>query len=137
MEAVEFYLEESPFLGFIFIFLYIFPLCALFLVTIPIIVKILLIMVVLYFFQKNWKLHVSRKRAHSIIKVWQDSHGCFGFETRKGLGSKARLLSDTYISRFIIILRFRTKLKTYNILIPFDCLSRNEYRILSCRLLFF
>ena len=35
------------------------------------------------------------------------------------------------------ILGFKTMDKTYNIIIPYDCLSQNEYRILSRRLLFF
>jgi len=137
MESVEFYLEKSRFLGILFIMINAGSLFALYLVEISLTYKMMIIVFVVAFFNKTWKLHVSKKSQYSIIKIWQDSKGQWGFENRKGQGYKARLLPDTFKSRFLIILRFKTASKTFNILVPSDSLRQNEYRILCRHLVFF
>lgn len=136
MENVEFYLEKSRLLGLLLISIYGGSLSVLYLIEISFIYKIILIGFVMYFLQKNWNMHVSKKNQHAIIKIWQDSKGQWGFENRRGQGYKAKLLPDTFKSRFLIILRFRTALKTYNILVLCDALRQNEYRTLCRHLMF-
>lgn len=136
MENVEFYLEKSRLLGLLLISIYGGSLSVLYLIEISFIYKIILIGFVMYFLQKNWNMHVSKKNQHAIIKIWQDSKGQWGFENRRGQGYKAKMLPDTFKSRFLIILRFRTALKTYNILVLCDALRQNEYRTLCRHLMF-
>jgi hypothetical protein len=137
METVEFYLEKSLRLMVILIAIYLTALVSVSIVSLPIIIKIILIAFLLLSLQKNWKLHASKTSPESIVRVWQDSKGSWGFETQKGQRGKAVLLSDSFKSRLIIILRFRTYNKICNVLISRDSLCENEYKTLSRHLVFF
>ncbi len=137
MEAIEFHFEESRFLALLLIFIYMAPLSSLFLLKVHIGYKILMIGFVHYFLVKNWKIHINRKSRQAIVRVWQDTKGNWGLQTRQGKGYRATLLPETFKSHFLIVLRLKTKLKIYNVLIPYDSLSQNEYRILCRHLVFF
>lgn len=130
MEAIEFYLGSSRFLTLLFILIYWLPLASLLWVDIFSIFKIIIIGIALYFFKKNYTLHISRKNQNAVIKVWQDTKGNWGFQTRKGRGHKAILLLDSYQSSYLILLRFKTLSKISNVLIPYDCLNQKEYKVL-------
>jgi hypothetical protein len=134
MEAVEFYLEKSYFLGVLFIIIYLGSLLSLFCCEFNFFYKMIIVGFSLFFLQKNWKLHVNRKKRKAIVRVWQDSRGAWGFATRDGSGFKAILLPDTYRCRFLTILRFKTISGIVNIVIPYDALKPEEYCTLSRRL---
>lgn len=138
MEAVEFHLEKaSRLLAFLFILIYLGSLSSLFLLSIHFVFKLGIFMVGIYFLHKNWKLHVSRKSMQAVVRVWQDSRGAWGFETRKGSLYKAILLPDSYRCSFISILRFKTLTKIHNVIIPYDSLKKTKYGLLTTHLLFF
>lgn len=138
METVEFHLEKfSRLLAFLLIILYLGSLSTLFLLPIHFVFKMGIFTIGIYFLQKNWKLHVSRKTMQAVVRVWQDSRGRWGFETRQGRTYKAILLPDSYRTGFISILRFRTLTKVYNVIVPYDSLKETEYCLLTTHLLFF
>lgn len=130
METLEFYLGSSRFLTLLFILIYWVPLTSLLWLDIFLIFKILILGIVLYFFKKNYTLHINRNNQNAVIKVWQDSKGNWGFQTKKGRGHKAILLLDSYQSSYLILLRLKTLNKIVHILIPYDCLKQTEYKLL-------
>ncbi len=81
-----------------------------------------------------WNLHGRRSAKKAIIRVWQDSKGRWGCETKDGHAAIGRLKADSFRSLWFTILRFHFHHRGLSVIIPKDALSLNEYRILSVRL---
>jgi len=136
-ERIEFSLGTSRFLGIFLGFLYISTLLVFFTLPIAYFLKILGSVFLGWRFSRIWALHVKRTAKNSVIAIWQDSQGRWGYKTRYGHCVKGRLKGDSFKCHWIIVLRLRLKTRTQNIIIPADALTTFQYRILCTRLNFF
>lgn len=79
-------------------------------------------------------LHVKRDAKKSVVYIWQDSAGRWGCLTHHKKVAKGELKGDSFKSAFFLILRFRFKTGTHNVIVPVDALNQLEYRQLCARL---
>lgn len=134
MEKVEFVLGTSRLLA---LFLGTVYLCAIIiLISVPLasILKIGGTTLLSWYFLQLMKLHVERVAKKSVVCIWQDSGGRWGCVTHHKKAAMGVLKSDSFKSAVVLILRFRFKTGTRNVIIPVDALNKFEYRQLSARL---
>ncbi len=89
------------------------------------------------YFRKILRLHIQRECPQSIIMVWQNSKGQWGLKTKSGYCALGTLKNSSFVSTWLIILRFRCISRSVDVLIPADALSSLQYRVLSTRIRFF
>lgn len=147
MDSFEIELRSSKILFILFIIIYLGALVIVwvtpiifssigetFNVIISLILKLSLSILIIYYFKKTVYLHVFRRSKHAIIKLWQDSKGCFGCLYNSGLAVKGQLKEDTFYNNFLIILRLKIHTRIIIILIPKDAININEFRLLSAKI---
>lgn len=137
MERVEFVLGRSKVFAVSFLFIYGIAVFILIRVPLPIFVQISSIFLVLLHAWNVWILHIKRINRRSIIKIWQDTKGCWGRETRQGHRQTGDLAGDSFVGNWLLVLRFRFKNGIECVIIPRDVLSFREYQLLYSRLRFF
>ncbi len=81
-------------------------------------------------------LHVKRHAKKSVVYIWQDSTGRWGCLTHHQKAATGELQGDSFKSTFFLVLRFRLKAGTRNVIVPVDALNPLEYRQLCARLNF-
>ena len=134
LQRIEFVLGRSRLL---FLFLNTIYFSAIFILIncpLPIILKITGTIGLLAYLSQLVNLHVKRKAKKSVVCIWQDPTGRFLCLTHQNKMAVAKLKSDSFKSAVVLILRFRLKTGTRNVIIPVDALNTVEYRLLSARL---
>jgi len=137
MERVDFVLGHSRVFAVLFLFIYGIAIFILIRVPLPIFIKILSIFIVLLHGWNVWILHIKCMNRRSVIKIWQDTKGCWGRETRQGHRQIGDLAGDSFVGNWLLVLRFRFKKRIECVVIPRDALSLREYQLLYSRLRFF
>jgi hypothetical protein len=133
MENFELVLGKSKFL-FIF-FLIIYSMAIAILLCIPIFFWIKIMIIPLLCFQ-GWvtiSRHAKRTGNNAIVRIWQNSKGEWGCQTRKGHFSKGKLKGMSYKNPWLFILCLQLRLRSINVIIPFDAVNATEYRSLCTR----
>lgn len=87
-----------------------------------------------WYFWQLMNLHVKRLSKKSVVYIWQDSAGHWGCLTHNKKAAIGMLKSDSFKSAVVLILRFRFKTGTRNVIVPVDALNKLEYRQLCARL---
>ena len=134
MERIEFVLGSSRLL---FLFLGAVYLGAILIVIncpLPITLKIAGATLFFWYFWQLMNLHVKRIAKKSVIYIWQDPAGRWGCLTHHKKAAIGELKSDSFKSGIVLILRFRFKTGTRNVIVPVDALNKLEYRQLCARL---
>lgn len=134
MQSVEFVLGSSRlllfFLGVVYfsaiIILISCPLLAMF--------KIIGALLLVRNFWQLVNLHVKRSAKKSVVYLWQDSLGRWGCLTHQKKAAVGVLKGDSFKSGIVLILRFRFKAGTRNVIVPVDALNKAEYRQLYTHL---
>ncbi len=134
MERVDFSLGFSKFYAVLFVVLYLGTVAILIWLPMMFLLKILSISIFIYDFQRMWTLHVKRNAKDSIVRLWQDSKGYWGFQTHSGQRAIGRLKGDSYKSRWLLVLRVRLSRRSFSVMIPRDAMNTFQYRTLCARL---
>jgi hypothetical protein len=142
MEDLEIYLESSRRGIILFLLLLLITLINVWMTPFFIIlssnllIKCLLSLLLIFHFFYIVDLHLIKNNNKSVIKIWY-KNGRFIFETRNGTKASGPLFGDSFISNYLIILRFKLKKSNKIVLIPADALGVDEYKILCTYLKFY
>lgn len=134
MDAIEFILEPSSSLVIALVAGHAAALGVIFTLPLSLFLQLTLSWLLIFFYFKIVSLHAKKTAAESIIKIWQTTEGSFGCETTQGKKYKVAILRDSYVSALCIVLRLQRKNAICTLVVPFDSLSQEEYRILCTRL---
>jgi len=135
LERVEFVLGFSKILAIFLGLIYVGALIILiFSIPLAVAFKIIGITLLILHFRCLLNLHIRRISKKSIVYIWQDSLGRWGCKTNSGKAAMAELKGDTFKCAVFLIVCFRFKSGTRNVIIPVDALNKHEYRILYARL---
>lgn len=88
----------------------------------------------LWYFWHLMNLHIKRISKKSVVCIWQDPTGRWGCLTQNKKAAIGALKSDSFKSAVVLVLRFRFKTGTRNVIVPVDALNKLEYRQLCARL---
>jgi len=77
--------------------------------------------------------HAKRVSKNAIVRIWQDSEGRWGCQTRKGHLARAKVKTDSFKSQWLLILRLRLQARSVSVIVPFDAVNSSEYRALCTR----
>jgi hypothetical protein len=102
-------------------------------IPIPILLKIL---GVAFLWNQGWitlRRHARRTSKNAIIRLWQDSKGQWGCQTKAGHSAKAILKTDSFKCSRFMVLRFGLKARSISVMICRDAVHSSEYRTLSNR----
>lgn len=153
MAPIEFDLQPSKILLFILLFLLLSFIIFIFLLPIHFVFQLIFqISIAIYYCHLIKSLGLSFKKTHyfkflnsvlmgsnnapsHIIKIWQTLEGRFGIQTATGQKFFITLLSDSFISTYMIILRIKRQHKNLTLIICKDSLQKGEYKILCARIL--
>jgi len=134
MGAVEFVLGPSRFFIGGLLLMTLGSACLLFWMPIPFFFKIVGLTLLILYSRLIWNLHARRIDKASVIRIWQDSKGHWGYQTREGRVALGELKGDSFKNPWFIILRFRFKTHHRSVFVPRDAFSSEEYRVLCMRL---
>ena len=137
MEICEFSLGPSRFLKGLLLVIYGGSGILLCLTGIPLFLKLGGLALIFYGLIQKLSLHAKRSSPTAVLTLWQDAKGRWGCQARAGQCFRGVVLPDSFRSSFLVVLRLLTLNRVVTLLIPFDALPSNEYRILCTRLLFF
>jgi hypothetical protein len=133
VEKVEFVLGFSRLLACFLGAIYFSAFMILISLPLPILLKLVGVLLLIWHFWYLIKLHIKRIAKKSVVYIWQDSLGRWGCQTQGGKAARGELREDSFKSTLVLILRFRFKSGTRNIIVPVDALTRREYRLLCTR----
>lgn len=134
MERIEFVLGGSRLLSLFLGVVYFGAILILINCPLPIIIKIAGTTLLLWYFWQLMNLHVKRISKKSVVCIWQDPTGRWGCLTHHKKAAIGELKSDSFKSAVVLVLRFRFKTGTRNVIVPVDALNKLEYRQLCARL---
>ena len=134
MNRTEFSLRPSPLFFVGFSFLYVGAIVIMAVIPVSPIIKIIGIMFLLTHFRQIYGVYIKRCFKLAITRIWQDSKGNWGFETRDGRIALGKLTGQSFKSPWLIILSLRLKKRIIYIPIPKDALNYRENRVLRCLL---
>ena len=134
MERIEFVLGSSKLLSLFLGVVYFSAILIVINCSLPIMLKIAGAALLLWYFWQLVNLHVKRVSKKSVVCIWQDPAGRWGCLTHNKKAAIGMLKSDSFKSAVVLILRFRFKTGTRNVIVPVDALNKLEYRQLFARL---
>jgi hypothetical protein len=86
---------------------------------------------------QSWQRHISRLHPRSVVSVWQDSQGRWGFTLHNGCTVGGPLSPDLFKHPYLLIVALKTATGTRYVAIPRDALDNFGFRTLSTRLGFY
>ncbi len=129
-------LAESRTLAILMSILYSGAVLLICLLTLPLIFKVLLSCACVIGFIYNWRLHVKRSSNSAISAINLKSDASWQLLLHNGVSLNASCLHESFVSRWIIILRFKISCEYQNNLF-IRCyqgiIGRYHYRAVICR----
>ena len=83
---------------------------------------------------RHWRLYVQRSAPQSVIAVWQNLKGDWGFSTHDGLVWLASIQGDSFVHPWCIVLHARSATRSVYVSIPRDSLEAFAFQLLSLRM---
>lgn len=137
MERVDFRLAPSLILATLYSLVFLGVFLIIFFLPFPFWGQCLFICCLSIYGYSIFKAHILRSANDSVINIWQNRKGQWGFETNQGEKGIGDLAGDTYMSRLFVILRICTKFRIKSVIVPRDALTARAYQLLCTRIRFF
>lgn len=104
-------------------------------ISIPVFLLLNIVGITLLFFhyKKVLDLHAKRRSKNAIVRIWQDTRGFWGCQTRNGHSFKATLKGSSFKSQWMFILHFRVRHRFLPVIILRDAMNTTEFRLLCTR----
>jgi len=134
MEKVEFTLGFSRSFTVFLWALYLGAIAIIFWLPIPYFLKIVGPTLLFLYCRQIWNLHGRRVSKKAVVRIWQDSKGRWGYQTKNGHSAVGRLKNNSFKSIWLLLLNFHFRRRSSFVVIPRDALNSMAYRILSIRL---
>ncbi len=137
MHQVVFSLGFSKSLAVFLSVIYSFAALILWVLPVAWFVQVFLCLGLLCLFIQTGQRHLSRSHKGSVVSVWQDSKGRWGYTLQDGRCLRGRLSPDTFRHPYLLVLGLKTSRGTCYVPILADTLDRFAFRTLSTRVGFY